>query len=413
MSRVSRFELSDRHNKTTITTKKSTLKSKQHPEYTNIYDVNLFKVSPFIKLLICKVFIRSPIWELPKTIFEYSFFHLQTIQRGRNCAMSGEPQNKRMKLTDKKGKWNHFKKPSRNARIEIGYRGRPLCRSSLYDELSCCDNESFDLGFLATCNFREKDCRREAFNILTTYADQLYGAANENGNTSPSKADDIDDVTEPDDISTELQNEIDAINSSNRKKLLRFQHVDTDIANLVFVKTTLRNPVELGTHIVGDIAGTRKSISRFLLRFIPVEFVCKATLDDIKTTAGKLFDIHFLNCAPKTFSIIINRRYNNSIQRDEIIEELAGLVAYKNVHHKVDLKNAECSVIVEILKGICCLSVLPNYLKWKKYNISELVLGKTTSIAAAKDGETDTTAAAVVTSDTKTEKAEAVEEESN
>lgn len=300
--------------------------------------------------------------------------------------MSAEPQSKRMKLTDKKGKWNHFKKSSRNARIEIGYR-----------------------GFLATCNFREKDCRRETFNILTTYADQLYGTANENDGDTASKPDDIDETER--DISTDLQNEIDAINSSNKKKSNRFQHVDTDIANLVFVRTTtLRNPVELGAHIVSDVATTRKSISRFLLRFIPIEIVCKATLEDIKSAAGKLFDVHFLNCPPKTFSIVVNRRYNNSIQRDDIIQELASLVAFKNVQHKVDLKNAECSVIVEILKGICCLSVLPNYLKWKKYNISELVLAKTTPtvVAAPKDGDIDADAA--VTASSKSETAEVVEE---
>ncbi|XP_037050966.1 THUMP domain-containing protein 1 homolog [Bradysia coprophila] len=297
--------------------------------------------------------------------------------------MSGEPQSKRLKLTDKKGKWNHFKKPNRNARIEIGNR-----------------------GFLATCNFREKDCRRETFNILTTYADQLFGTGDENDDAS-SKMPDVDETE--DDISTELQNEIDAINATNKKKSNRFQHLDTEMANLVFVKTTLRNPVELGAHIVSDIASTRKSASRFLLRFIPVEIVCKATIDDIKTAAGKLFDVHFLNCPPKTFSIVINKRYNNSIQKDIIIEELAGLVAFKNVHHKVDLKNAECSVIVEILKGICCLSVLPNYLKWKKYNITELVLAsKVTPVAAGSDTDA---VAAVVTADSKSETVETIEKE--
>lgn len=257
------------------------------------------------------------------------------------------------------------------------------------------------VGFLATCNFREKDCRRESYNILNTYADQFYGNAVDE---DPSNA--IAEDTE-DDISKELQNEIDAINSSNKKKSNRFQHVDTEISNLVFIKTTLANPVELGSHIVSDVASTKKSVSRFMLRFIPIEVVCKATIEDMKTAAGKLFDEHFLNCPPKTFSIIINKRYNNSIQRDDIIEELAGLVAFKNVHHKVDLKNAECSVIVEVLKGICCLSVLPNYLKWKKYNISELILGNPSS----KPNQTNDATETVLASQSKNEVMETVNDE--
>lgn len=259
------------------------------------------------------------------------------------------------------------------------------------------------LGFLATCNFREKDCRREAYNILNTYADQFYGKS-----TDEDQPETTTDETE-DDISTELQNEIDAINASNKTKSQRFQYVDTEISNLVFIKTTIADPVELGSHIVSDIASTKKSISRFLLRFIPIEIVCKATIEDMKTAAGKLFDRHFLNCPPKSFSIIINKRYNNSIQRDDIIEELAGLVAFKNVQHKVDLKNAEFSIIVEILKGICCLSVLPNYLKWKKYNISELILGNTST---KSDKNLDDTSKSVLSSES-SEVAEAPAELAN
>ena len=30
-------------------------------------------------------------------------------------------------------------------------------------------------GFLATCNFREKDCVKEAINILSEFADKIYG----------------------------------------------------------------------------------------------------------------------------------------------------------------------------------------------------------------------------------------------
>lgn len=54
------------------------------------------------------------------------------------------------------------------------------------------------------------------------------------------------------DISTALQNEIDAINSTNKLKLNRFQHVDSETSNLVFIKTTLADPVELGSYISNE-----------------------------------------------------------------------------------------------------------------------------------------------------------------
>lgn len=84
-----------------------------------------------------------------------------------------------------------------------------------------------------------------------------------------------------------------------------------------------------------------------------------------------LFDKHFL-AEPKTFAIIFNRRYNNSIKRDDVIREFADIIQAKNAKNKVDLSTPQLSVIVEIIKGFCCLSVLPDYYALKKYNVVEL-----------------------------------------
>jgi tRNA acetyltransferase TAN1 len=35
--------------------------------------------------------------------------------------------------------------------------------------------ESGMKGFLCTCNFRERDCIREAYNLLNEYSDKIYG----------------------------------------------------------------------------------------------------------------------------------------------------------------------------------------------------------------------------------------------
>lgn len=56
----------------------------------------------------------------------------------------------------------------------------------------------------------------------------------------------------------------------------------------------------------------------------------------------------------------------------EIIRELAEMVAFKNSLHKVDLKNAKLTVVVEIVRGLCCLSILPDFIRLKKFNVSEL-----------------------------------------
>lgn len=55
-----------------------------------------------------------------------------------------------------------------------------------------------------------------------------------------------------------------------------------------------------------------------------------------------------------------------------VIQELAKLIDFKNSAHKVDLKMPKVAIIVEVIKGLCCISILPDYFKLKKYNIHEL-----------------------------------------
>lgn len=60
----------------------------------------------------------------------------------------------------------------------------------------------------------------------------------------------------------------------------------------------------------------------------------------------------------------------------KIIQELAELIDFKNAAHKVDLKNPKQTILLEVIKGLCCISLLPDYFKLKKYNIFELTQTK-------------------------------------
>lgn len=263
-------------------------------------------------------------------------------------------------------------------------------------------------GFLATTNFREKECVRECYNILNSYADELYGAEQlddvpvvsadavvtaADGDAVAKGNDDAEseqEDVEEEDIATTLANEIESANAaqarSNKRK--RFQHVGTGAANCVFIKTALRDPVRLVEHIVRDVAASRKNITRNVLRFVPVEAVCKANVLDIKNAAGRLFDRHFLNRPATTFAVVYNRRCNNDLDRDEVIRELAQLVTAKGADHKVDLRNSRMAVLVEIVKGLCCLSVVPDYMQLKKYNLAELAAGSGRPKEAEKEPAT-------------------------
>lgn len=242
-------------------------------------------------------------------------------------------------------------------------------------------------GFLVTCNMNEKACVRECYNLLNHYADQLYGPEGQPDESKQAANVEAGEESDSDDLDAAVAKCREMI--AQRKQ--RFQNVDTGTTNCLFIRTQLEDPVALGKHIVDNIKTTGKAMSRFVLRLVPIEAVCRSNMPDIINAAGALFDKYFLK-EPTTYGIIFNHRYNQQIKRDTIIKELAELVNSKNIGNKVDLQNAKKSIIVEVLRGWCLLSVVDNYLELKKYNLAELanINGQKTNDVG--DSKTDATA---------------------
>ncbi|XP_058831631.1 THUMP domain-containing protein 1 homolog [Topomyia yanbarensis] len=224
-------------------------------------------------------------------------------------------------------------------------------------------------GFLVTCNMREKDCIRDSFRLLNEYADELYGKLGEEEKVSTKE----DDPEEEEDISVLVEKQAETARTEKRQ--FRFESVDTGAKNCCFITTILKDPKELALRILRDLAESKKLKSRNILRLMPIEVVTKANLKDIIDAAGGLFDQYFLK-EPKTFAIVFNRRYNNGLDRDSVINELAGLISAKNIGNKANLKHPDLAVIVEVIKGLCLISVVPEYYELRKYNLVEICAQK-------------------------------------
>ncbi|XP_011873543.1 PREDICTED: THUMP domain-containing protein 1 homolog [Vollenhovia emeryi] len=257
--------------------------------------------------------------------------------------------------------------------------------------------ESGMTGFLCTCNFHERGCITDAYNLLNLFADEksasdinMKSETSSATNTAVEKKADksLEDADDDEDISTALEKEINELRTEREMPLpsRRFQVVDTGVKNMIFIASTLPNPLELVTKIVSKLDTTKEQCTRYLLRLLPIEVVCKAYMDTIKAKASELFERYFAQ-EPKTFSIVFNRRSNNSIKRNEIIEDLAEIIMKKNPGNKADLKNPDIAVIVEVIRGICLLSIAPNYYKFKKYNLLEICNSTRNKIIPKEEAE--------------------------
>ncbi|KAM3826557.1 THUMP domain-containing protein 1 isoform 1-T1 [Vipera latastei] len=231
-------------------------------------------------------------------------------------------------------------------------------------------------GILITCNMNERKCVAEAYSLLGEYGEQLYGpeqfAEREEDRHSENEEEE-EEEEEEDDAEAALKKEVDQIRTSTEQKQRRFQSVESGANNVVFIRTLGVEPEKLVHHILKDMHATKKKKTRVILRMLPVSGTCRAFLEDMKRYSETFFEPWFKSPQKGTFQIVYKARNNSHLSREEVIKELAGIVGHLNPENKVDLSNPEYTIVVEIIKNICCLSVVTDYVLFRKYNLQEVV----------------------------------------
>ncbi|VEN56818.1 unnamed protein product [Callosobruchus maculatus] len=212
-------------------------------------------------------------------------------------------------------------------------------------------------GFLCSCNNREKDCIREAYNLLNKYADKLY---------PPPPVKDVSTEDPSTDVADDLKKELEDLKSSAHEEK-KFQVLESGAKNFLFIKTTVDDPVLLAENIVKDIDSTKTQQTKFLLRLIPIETTCKAYMKDMVSAFSPLVGKYFKD-QTRSFSVIYNHRNNDSLDREEIIKTIAEAVL-KTGNNKVDLKTPDVSIVIEVIRGFALIGVVPGFFKYKKYNL--------------------------------------------
>ncbi|XP_071526238.1 THUMP domain-containing protein 1 isoform X2 [Panulirus ornatus] len=282
-------------------------------------------------------------------------------------------------------------------------------------------------GFMCTCNDHERDCVREAYNILNEFADQMYGKEEFGGEQKPigdndeehayvnvkntvennektvvkEKTDDfvekmenvkqesgecpvsqktldppVDNASDSDeeslDIEAAVKEDVSVLKKQSLEKYKhqrRFQQVHCGAKNCVFIRTTLKDPLPLCVAIMDDILQNHKQWTKKLLRMIPVHNTCKAFPEDIKKAAERLAKSYFEK-ESKTYYVDVKIRNNNSVKRESLTASLIGIIQAANSKNTPELKSPEVVFHVDVIKNVCCLSFLPEYFtKYTKYNL--------------------------------------------
>lgn len=224
-------------------------------------------------------------------------------------------------------------------------------------------------GILITCNMKERRCTAEAYSLLNEYADQLYG---------PEQLADPDDSSSEDDVEAALQKEVKQFHSTTENQQRRFTAVESGANNVLFIRTHSIDPGQLVHSILQDLYSTRRLKSRVILRMLPVCGSCRAFPEDMLKFLSSFLQPWFLSPNQASYQICFKSRNNSHSKRDDVIKTIAGLVNRLNPKNKVDLTNPELSVIIEVIKTVCCVSVIRDYKRFRKYNLQEVSKGPAT-----------------------------------
>ncbi|THU63354.1 hypothetical protein C4D60_Mb01t14900 [Musa balbisiana] len=196
-------------------------------------------------------------------------------------------------------------------------------------------------------------------------------------NTCAAKMDNVE-CTKTDDkpIDELIEDELRELGDRNKR---HFVSLDSGCNGVVFIQMHKRagdpSPTEIVQHMMTNAASTKKHMSRFILRVIPVELTCYASEQEISKAIKPIIEQHFPNEAPipQKFAVLYEARSNTGIERMTIIDAVAKSVPQP---HKVDLKNPDKTIIVQIVKTICLIGVVERYKELSKYNLRELTSPK-------------------------------------
>ncbi|XP_047964225.1 THUMP domain-containing protein 1 homolog isoform X2 [Salvia hispanica] len=159
------------------------------------------------------------------------------------------------------------------------------------------------------------------------------------------------------------------------KSKRRFCKLDTGCNGVIFIQMRKRegdpSTKDIVHRMMTSLAVTKKHVSRFLLRLLPVEVSCYPSDEEIRRAIKPVIEKYFPveTEKPRKFSVLYDARANTGINRAKVIDAVAKCVPSI---HKVDLANPDISIMVQIVKTVCLIGVVEKYKEFAKYNLRQL-----------------------------------------
>ncbi|WCJ36849.1 THUMP domain-containing protein [Euphorbia peplus] len=167
----------------------------------------------------------------------------------------------------------------------------------------------------------------------------------------------------------------DELKELGDKSKRRFFSLDSGCNGVVFIQMRMGNgdpsPKDIAHYMMTSLASSKKHMSRFILRVLPVEVSCYSSEEEISKAMVPIVEKHFPSDSPDPhkFAVLYEARANSGIDRMKTINAVAKSVPEP---HKVDLTKPDKTIVVEIVKTVCLIGVVEKYKELAKYNLRQL-----------------------------------------
>lgn len=123
--------------------------------------------------------------------------------------------------------------------------------------------------------------------------------------------------------------------------------------------------------------GCVRAKGKCLLRILPVLSTCRAEEEKMATTLTetiKSFSDSTDLPQPTTYKVETKIRNNtdSGLSSTKLIQLVGNVVNETQPLWRVDLTNPTLHIFIDVLKTVCCISVVKDYVKYRKFNLQEL-----------------------------------------
>ncbi|XP_055330398.1 THUMP domain-containing protein 1-like [Paramacrobiotus metropolitanus] len=225
-------------------------------------------------------------------------------------------------------------------------------------------------GFLiSTSKGNEQRSVVEAYDLLNEYMDVEMAKLYPDVASAPSTAADATEAKHEDD-SEEGQLSAYRTSAGMEERKARFKAVESGCNNLVFISSAVTDPTQFAHKILCDLHEQKKARARYMQRLLPVVATCRADIDTVRSTGEKALTRYFTGNGNPSFLILFKTRNTSlTLTRDMIIATFGEIVRKINSECRANLNDPDYAISVDVIKSICCISVIKDYAKLKKYNV--------------------------------------------